>query len=811
MNPHTSDRDRAASASAQGVSNKGSAAAKWLRWPVRLIGLAAAAGFALLCGVALALAVAYPNLPDVSDLRDYRPAQPLRIFSADKLLIGEFGEERRNVTRIDDIPQVMKDAVLAIEDSRFYQHSGVDYIGVARAALANLGRLKSQGASTITMQVARNVYLSSERTFTRKIYEVLLTFKLEHSLTKDQILEIYMNQIFLGNRSYGFAAACESYFGKPLSKITVAEAALLAGLPKAPSAFNPLNNPNRARSRQLHIIEQMEEKGFITAEQATQAKEQPIKLRTSSDPNRAHAEFVAEMARQLVFAQYGEEAYSRGLHVYTTIDSSDQAVAYRALRRGIMDYERRQVYRGPEKFATLPTDPKALTDKIDELLEEHPDNGDVMAAVVLEASATKVVAVRQNAERIEVTGEGLRPVQSGLSDRAPPNIKIRPGAVVRVAKLPKGGWELTQLPEVEGAFVAIDSQSGAIRALVGGFDFQKNKFNHVTQAWRQPGSSFKPFIYSAALERGFTAKTLINDAPIFFGSSVTGGQPWEPKNYDGKFDGPMSLKTGLAKSKNMVSIRVIHSITAAYAQRWVTQFGFEEDKHPPYLTMALGAGSVTPMQMANAYAVFANGGYRTQPWLITRITDPSGRVLVESPSPSPKEADRAIDTRNAFVMKTLLGEVTRAGTAARAQATLQRADVYGKTGTTNDSRDAWFAGFQPKITAVAWIGYDTPRKLGDRETGGGLALPVWITYMQHALKNVPVEPLAAPAGVVLEGGDWLYEEFARGNGVAGVGLDEAQAGPVTGADGSPVAPAGAPVQGLPAADEKKSILEMFRN
>ena len=775
----------------------------WLRWLVRatlwMVGLATAAAVGLALTIAVALAVAYPNLPDISDLADYRPKLPLRVYSAEGALLGEFGEERRNLTPIGEIPKVMKDAVLAIEDARFFQHGGVDYKGVIRAALANLGRVKSQGASTITMQVARNVYLSSEKTFTRKIYEILLTFKLEHLLTKDQILEIYMNQIYLGNRAYGFAAASEAYFGKPLKSVSVAEAAMLAGLPKAPSAYNPISNPKRARSRQLYIIERMEENGFITAEQATDAKKEELKIRTGPDSTRIHAEYVAEMARQLIFTQYGNEAYTRGLNVYTTLNAAEQEAAYAALRRGIMDYERRQQYRGPEKFVVLPTAAQEVEDAIDDALANHPDNGDVLSAVVLEASPRKIVAARANGDTLEITGDGLKPAQSGLSDKAAPNIKIRRGAVIRVVKTPKNAWEITQLPEVEGALVALDPRTGAIRALVGGFDFDKNKFNHAAQAWRQPGSSFKPFIYSAALEKGFTPATVINDAPLFFDAGVTGGQPWEPKNYDGKYDGPMSMRTGLAKSKNMISIRILQAVGPKTAQEWVSRFGFDAEKHPAYLTMALGAGSVTPLQMATAYSVFANGGYRVNPWLITKVTDHKGRVISETTPPVTSEQPRAIDARNAFVMNSLLQEVTRSGTAARAQATLKRPDLYGKTGTTNDSVDAWFAGYQPTIAAVTWIGYDTPRNLGSRETGGGLSLPVWINFMERALKGVPIMEPTVPAGVVNVGGEWFYDEYARNSGIPSVGLDDRSASPA-------VAP-----QAPPPTEERNRILDLFRN
>jgi len=768
-----------------------------LHWALRIclwaVGLVFAGLLSVLMVVGVAMVMAYPQLPDTSDLAEYRPKLPLRIFTADGALMGEFGEERRNLTPIREIPQVMKDAVLSIEDSRFYQHGGLDYLGLIRAGIANLSKRKSQGASTITMQVARNVYLSTEKTYTRKIYEILLTYKLEHLLTKDQILEIYMNQIFLGNRAYGFASAAETYFGKSLKDITIAEAAMLAGLPKAPSAYNPISNPKRARSRQLYIIERMEENNYITAKQALEAKAEPLRIRPNNEKSRIHAEYVAETVRQLMFAQYGQETYTRGLNVYTTLQSSEQNAAYQALRQGIMDFERRQVYRGPEKFIELPTKPKEMEDAIDEVLDDHPDNGDVMSAVVLEASPKKIVAIRQNAEQLEITGDGLKPAQSGLSDKAGPNIKIKRGAVIRVVQTPKGTWEITQLPEVEGAFVAISPQDGSVRALVGGFDFAKNKFNHVIQAWRQPGSSFKPFIYSAALEKGFTPATVINDAPLFFDAGVTGGQPWEPKNYDGTFEGPMTLRKGLAKSKNMISIRILQAVGTRNSQEWVTKFGFDEDKHPAYLTMALGAGSVTPMQMATGYSVFANGGMRVQPHMITRVTDHKGKILVDSPPQRVNEANRAISPRNAFVMTSLLQEVTRSGTAAKARVALKRDDIYGKTGTTNDSMDAWFAGYHRNLAAVVWIGYDTPRKLGDRETGGGLSLPVWISFMESALKNMPIMDAIAPEGVLYVNGDWYFEEYAKGNGVTSLGLGNEKGG------------------SLPEPDEKKRILDLFRN
>ncbi|MEP6720482.1 MAG: penicillin-binding protein 1A [Variovorax sp.] len=766
----------------------------------------AAGALATLCVVGLAIAVITPKLPDVSELSDYRPKLPLRVYSAEGVLIGEFGEERRSFVPIAAVPKVLKDAVLAVEDARFYEHGGLDYKGLARAVLVNLRHGVSQGASTITQQVARNVYLSSERTLTRKTYEALLAFRLERELTKDQILEIYLNQIYLGNRSYGFAAASEAYFGKPLQDLTAAEAAMLAGLPKAPRSGNPLSNPRRARDRQLHVIGRMQATGVLTAEQADAARAEPLRLRDAADPKRLHAEYVAETVRRLMVEKYGDSTYTRGLKVYTTLVAADQAAAYRSLRKGIMDYERRQPYRGPEKYVDLPADPTptALDEAVDDALADHPDNGDVMAAVVLAAGPKEVTAARANGDTLQITGEGLRPVQTGLSEKAAPNVRIRRGAVVRVAKTAKGGWEITQLPEVEGAFVAVDPRDGTVRALVGGFDFDKNKFNHVTQAWRQPGSSFKPFIYSAALEKGFTPGTVINDAPLFFDGSTTGGTPWEPKNYDGTFDGPMTMRHALEQSKNMVSIRLLQSIGTQYAQDWITRFGFAAEKHPAYLPMALGSGSVTPMQMATAYAVFANGGYRVSPHLVTRVTDHKDQVLIDTPPPPLDESIRAIPARNAFVMDTLLNSVVKSGTGRKAWTTLRRDDIYGKTGTTNDSIDTWFAGFQPTLVGIAWIGYDTPRQLGVRgETGGSLSLPVWTGFMDTALKGVPVAALKAPDGVAQVDGEWYFDDFTPGHGIASLGLDLAELQPAEALAPEQVAPA-------PPPEERNRILDWFR-
>ncbi|MFC3107525.1 penicillin-binding protein 1A [Undibacterium arcticum] len=717
--------------------------------------------------VGFALAMAYPNLPAIDSLTDYRPKMPLRIFSADGVLIGEFGEERRTMVRFKEIPDVMKKAVLAIEDDRFYEHGGVDYLGITRAALHNLTGGAKQGASTITQQVARNFFLSSEQTFKRKIYEVLLAWKIEKSLSKDQILEVYMNQIYLGQRAYGFSSAAQIYFGKKLQDISLAEAAMLAGLPKAPSAYNPVANPKRATARQQYILLRMHQLGYINDAQYEQAKNEELRIKTDSSEFGVHAEYVAEMTRQLVYEQYKEETYTRGLNVVTTITKADQDAAYLSLRRGVMDYEKRHGYRGPEGFIDIPAQKEDADDAIEVELADHADSDDIVAAVVLDASPKTVHAMLSSGEEITINGTGLSFAASGLSNNAQPNRRIRRGAVIRVTQEGKH-WNITQMPEVESAFVAANTQDGAIRALVGGFDYNRNKFNHVTQAWRQPGSSFKPFIYSASLEKGLSPSTVINDAPISFNAGQTGGQAWEPKNYDSKYEGPMSMRRGLTKSKNMISVRILNKIGAKYGQEYTTRFGFDADKNPPYLTLALGAGAVTPLQMAGAYSVFANGGYKISPYIIAKITDADGKVLSQvKPDHAGDEANRVIDVRNAFMMDSMLKDVVRYGTATKALS-LNRTDLAGKTGTTNDSFDAWFAGYQPHLVGIAWIGYDQPKNLGNKETGGGLALPIWIGYMQKALKDVPMDQRPVPEGLIQAGNDYYYAENPPGTGVASI-------------------------------------------
>jgi len=747
---------------------------KWLRFlsfPLVLLAGLAVAG-ALLAGLVLALA--YPNLPSLEVLTDYQPKIPLRVYTVDGALIGEFGEERRLLVSIREVPEQVKQAILDAEDERFYQHTGIDYLGVARAAYANLvqgGR--RQGASTITMQVARNFFLSSEKTLTRKLYEALLSFKIENNLSKDQILELYVNQIYLGQRAYGFAAAAHIYFGKSLDKLSLGEAAILAGLPKAPSTYNPVANPQRARQRQQYVLRRMRELGHITEQQYADAVQAPLQVRREVDDFAGiHSEYLAEMVRQAVYDQYPEDAYTKGFRVYTTVRKADQEAAYEAVRRGLLNYDRSQGYRGPEAFVELA--PGANEEDIEEALSDYADVGDLKAAMVLSAGSREIKAALKNGETVTVAGDGLRFAARALEDRTAQQRRIRRGTVIRLQKDEKKTWQVAQLPEAEAAFVSLDPATGAIRSLVGGFDFHSSKFNHITQAWRQPGSAFKPFIYSAALEKGFTPATVIADEPIVVEAEVTGSQRWEPKNYDGKFEGPMRMRTALAKSKNMVSIRILQSIDPKYAQDYVTRFGFEADKHPPYLTMALGAGSVTPLQMARAYAVFANGGYLIQPHFIQKIVDDRGNELgVARPAQAGEEALRVIDARNAFIMDSMMQDVTRYGTAASASK-LGRHDLAGKTGTTNDFVDGWFCGYQPQLVGIAWIGFDQPKTLGKNQTGGRIALPIWIDYMGKVLKGVAESPRSAPEGVISArsdadpaapaeartGSEYFYREFS---------------------------------------------------
>ena len=741
------------------------------------------AGLAL-CGallIGMALALAWPNLPDLNAMTDYRPRVPLRIYTADKVLIGEFGEERRNVLRFDEIPDVMKSAVLSAEDDRFYQHGGIDWIGVVRAGLTNLISMqKSQGASTITMQVARNFYLSSEKTWSRKFYELLLTFKIEASLSKDQILELYLNQIYLGHRAYGFAAASRVYLGKELSEVTAADAALLAGIPKAPSRFNPIANKPRAVLRQRYVLGRMHSLGYLTDAEYKAALAQPVIIKpsqgTPAGGYAVHGEYAAELARQLMISIYPDNVYTRGLNVYTTIQSKDQQWAYESLREGVLDYTRRAPYPGPEAQLTIPNgledDPAKLDEFLDGVFDKHPDRTDMLTGVVLSVKPNQVRVARSSTELVVINDKkALGIIARALNPKAPAALRLQRGSVVYLHKTP-AYWEILNLPTVQAAFVAMLPQDGALRAMVGGFDFYHGNFNRVTQAWRQPGSAFKPFIYAASLERGLTPGTMISDQPFELSAAQTGsGKAWTPKNYGGEYGEMMSMREAIARSKNMVSIRILQSIGPQYAQEYIARFGFDKAKHPAVLPMALGSGAVTPMQLAAGFSVFANGGYRVTPFLIDHVTDANGQVLMRAkPVVAGDSAARAIDARTAYVMDDMLRGVATSGTAARSRQVLKRGDLAGKTGTTNDSVDAWFAGYTPQIVGVAWLGYDQPKSLGSRETGGGASLPIWLGYMQHALKEFPEQKRGpAPEGLIVEGGNMYFKEFPPKESVRSLG------------------------------------------
>jgi penicillin-binding protein 1A len=713
----------------------------------------------MLALIAVAAALIYPTLPSLEALTDYQPKLPLRVYSEDGYLIDEFGEERRAYVKIENVPQNMKDAVLAIEDRRFYQHGGVDLKGVLRAIKNNVTGISHEGASTITMQVAKNFFTkpNGKRTIITKINEAMLALKIEHTLSKDKILELYINQIYLGQRAYGFAAAAQVYYGKPLEKLNLAETALLAGLPKAPSGYNPYVNPSRAIVRQQEVLRDMYRFGFIEAPVYEAALKQPLRFKASKQSRDLAADYVAEIVRDILYAQYQDDIYSSGLKVYTTIRKANQEAANAAIREGVLDYDARHGFRGPEKNVDinklLAQNPGSnRTAVLDEVLDSFEASNGFIPAIVTNLSPKAVQVHTKNGESLEISGKGLALVAKTLNQKVPEKRLLKIGSVIRVTKThnTKGNqaWRIVQLPQVEAALVALDPETGAVRALVGGFDFNRNKFNHVTQAWRQPGSSFKPFIYSAALEKGFTPASIVEDNPLNFSAQETGDKAWSPRNFDNTFEGPIRLRQALAKSKNLVSIRVIQAIGPSYAQDYITRFGFAAKKHPAYLTMALGAGSVTAWEMATAYAVFANGGYRIQPNLIAKIVDQNGNVLVETKFTRVGQgAPRVIDARNAFIMNSMMQDVVRRGTATRALQ-LGRNDLAGKTGTTNDHFDAWFAGYNPKQVAIAWVGYDKPRPLGGSETGGAAALPIWIKYMATALAGVPDVEAEVPDGIM---------------------------------------------------------------
>ena len=748
--------------------------------------------------IALMAAWYWGDLPSLEKATDYRPRQHLQVLSVEGTEIAQFGSERRIFVPIAQAPKLLQQAVLSVEDHNFYEHSGISWRGITRAAWSNATGGIGGGASTITQQVSRTFFLSTRRTPERKIKEALIAWKLEAQLSKDDILELYLNQIYLGQRAYGYGAAAQVYFGKPLAQLNLAQTAMLAGLQQNPIYANPIVNEAAATRRQRQVLQRMVATGAITAAQRDQAAATPLSYRHPQFVD-VHAEHAAEMARRAVVERLGEKAYTEGVRVVTSLRAEDQRAAHAAVRRALMAHEAKQAWRGPEDQVTLPND-AAQADKAAALaLRDGRDDPDLRLAIVMTASAKEVTLKLASGEHAVLRGDSLRWVQAALKPGAAGELAIKRGSLVRLAPAaasargrsteataPSAGikpgsasthpaqWTLAQWPQAEAAYVALDPDTGRVRALVGGFSFSRQQFNRATQAARQPGSSVKPFLYSAAIEHGVMPETLVEDAPL---RDADGGVPrWNPQNSDNRYDGEITLREGLVKSKNLVSVRLLQHLGLDSARDWMARFGFDMSRQPKDLTMALGSGSATPMQMALAYAVLANGGHRVAPVLIERILGPQGQVLYEAPPPEPlSEANRVVPARNVFMVNTLLRDVTLRGTAAKAQAQLQRRDLYGKTGTTNDAVDAWFGGWAPGVVAVSWVGYDDPRSLGDRESGGGLALPIWIDSMQRALRGVPAQALSVPEGVVAVGGDWRYLEWADGGFVSRVGTVGGQA------------------------------------
>jgi penicillin-binding protein 1A len=730
-----------------------------------------------------------PNVPALDAVTDYRPKIPLRIYSADNVLIGEFGEEHRDFVPIAKVPDLMKKSLLAIEDARFYEHGAIDYKRMLGAVGANLrGGFGSGGASTITMQVARNFFLSREKRLSRKINEIALAYKIEAALSKDEILELYMNQIYLGQRAYGFSSAARTYFNKRLDQLSVAEMAMLAGLPQNPSRHNPAVNPKRARERQHQVLGRMRALDYITAAEYEHAMEEPLRVNTRGQEFDSHAEYVAELARQAVYAQFKEEAYTRGIKVTTTILKTEQDAAYASVRRNVLAYDQRHGWRGPEGRIELPADEVEREEAINEALNKRPVSDGLIPAVVLSAGGKSIKAETIDGDTVELSGAGIKFAQAGLAANAKENLRLAPGAIIRVAKDAKGNWSVSQVPQVAAAFVAIDADTGAYHALVGGFDYNFQKFNHVTQAWRQPGSGMKPFIYSAAVEKGYSPSTRILDAPLdMLGEDA--GKTWSPQNDDFKWDGPITMRRALAESKNVPSVRLLRAVTVPFAHDFLGRFGFDDARQPKNYTLALGTGAVTPLQMAGAYAVFANGGYKVQPYLIAKIEDADGKVIQEIKPPARTEEQRVLDARNAFITDSMLRDVTRYGTGAAATKALARGDIAGKTGTTRDAVDGWFSGYAGNVVAVAWMGYDDPRSLGGREFGATLALPIWIDYMKVAVAKRPEVPRAEPEGIVRENDDWVYAEYAENPVFGGVDLEQQPDPNAAPAEGTAAAPA----------------------
>jgi penicillin-binding protein 1A len=746
----------------------------------------------------------YQNVPSIEAVTDYKPKIPLRVYTADRVLIGEFGEEHRDFIAIAKVPDMMKKAVLAIEDTRFYEHKGIDWWRALGAVKANLGGSFRQGGSTITMQVARNFFLTKEKKLSRKANEIALAYKIEAQLSKDEILELYMNHIFLGRRSYGFGSAARAYFGKTLDKLSIAEMAMLAGVPQDPVRHNPAVNPKRAKQRQLVVLKRMRDVGYISEAQYEQAVAEPVHVTERREDYGTHAEYVAELARQMVYERFKEAAYTDGYTVTTTILKPEQDAAYESVRRNVMAYDLRHGYRGPETFIDLPSDPEERDEAVAQALRKRPTSDGLIPVMVTEATPKKVTVENLDGDHIEITGEGLKLVTAGLSPKAGDGIRLRPGAIVRITKLNGKTWSIVQVPKVAAAFVALDARTGAYHAMVGGFDFNLQQYNHVTQAMRQPGSTMKPFIYSAALDMGYSPATRILDEPLEM-PGENAGENWAPQNDDGKFEGEVTLRQALTHSKNVPSIRLLRAIDVNYAHDYISKFGFDTARQPNNLTLVLGTGSVTPLELASAYAVFANGGHRITPYLVTSIKDKDGKVVYQAPAPAQlDDTNLAIDPRNAFIMDSILRDVTHRGTAAAAGGKLGRADIAGKTGTTNDAVDGWFAGYGGNVVGVAWMGYDEPKSLGSREFGGTLSLPIWIDYMRAALARQPEVERVQPEGVMREDDDWIYSEHVGSTEFKAIDIGPAEGtapadGEAPAEPGSPAAPAAPPVPPAPPA------------
>ena len=754
-------------------------------WSLLLLVLATAVA------LAAALAWALPQLPPLDKVLHYQPQQPLQVYTADGVELGQFGSERRQFTPIDQVPLLLRQAVLAVEDRRFYQHPGIDARGLLRALWANVSGQPRQGGSTITQQVARNFFLTSRVTPERKLKEALLALRIERQLGKDQILELYLNQIFLGQQAHGFAAAADTYFGKPLAALTLAETALLAGLPQNPSYANPASNPARARLRQQAVLRRMVDQGLITTAQADAARAQVLQLRAPGQVA-LHGEHVAEMARQAVVDRFGSAVYAQGVKVYTAVRAADQRAAWAALRRGVLAFDASQPWRGVEDTEPLPPPGAPDTERAAaQALKDRRDDQQLRLAIVLQVQDSPPGLQVQTAsgQLLQINGDGLRLALPGLAPDAPPGQAIRRGAVLRVAQrsdlhnAPDAPWAVVQWPEAQAAMVALDPQSGRVRALVGSVDFERQPQNLVTQSRRPVGTAFMPFLVSAALDHGVMPATRVSDAPVdgsdtaLAGANTVAGTAADA----GRTDGGVSVRDGLVRGRSGVSVRLLQHLGLPAALAWAGRFGFDTRQLPRDAGLAVGSGSTTPMQLARAYAVLANGGWRVQPVLVERITDAQGRLLFQAPPARPTiEANRAVPARNVWLTNSLLHDAARtallAGSGQPLQQPLMRGDLYGLGGSSPDAMDAWYAGFQPGLVAVAWLGNDGVRSPGPPAIAAMRALPIWADFMAQALAKVPeAAPAAPPAGLVAVNGDWRYADWVEAGGPASIGLPSAEA------------------------------------